>query len=132
VGRVITGVHTLVYSEDPDVTLAFFRDVIGWPYVEPHDGWLIFGAGPSELAVHPTDGGPLHHEISLMCDDLTATMAELSAKGAQFVGDVTEQRWGRVATLDIPAAGTMLLYQPTYRTALDAQRPGETAAPRVK
>ena len=53
---MITGVHALVYADDPDAARAFFRDVLGWPYVDAHGGWLIFGTGPSELGVHPTSG----------------------------------------------------------------------------
>ena len=82
---MITALHALLYSEDPPATRAFFRDVLGWPYLEDTNsqpGWLIFRSGPSELGVHPnswTYGGesttvPIHHEVSLMCDDLAATM----------------------------------------------------------
>ena len=90
---MITALHALLYSEDPPVTRAFFRDVLGWPYLEDANsepGWLIFRSGPSELGVHPnswTYGGesttvPIHHVVSLMCDDMAATLRELSAKGA--------------------------------------------------
>ena len=52
-------------------------------------GWLIFKAGRSEMGVHPThsvyDGktyeSPRHHLISLMCDDISNTVAELKGKG---------------------------------------------------
>src|SRR6476659_7989613 len=60
---MITAIHTLIYSEDPDATRAFLRDVIGWPFVDAHEGWLIFGTGPSEMGVHPPyheDGGERH------------------------------------------------------------------------
>jgi len=53
---MITSIHTLIYSDDPKATRAFFRDVLGWKYVaEDFDkDWLIFKSGPSELGVHPT------------------------------------------------------------------------------
>ncbi|MEZ5097764.1 MAG: hypothetical protein R2731_17795 [Nocardioides sp.] len=41
-------------------------------------------------------------------------MAELADRGAQFAGGIEEQRWGRTVQLVVPAAGTMLLYQPRY------------------
>src|SRR5438105_13052368 len=92
---MVTAVHTLIYSDDPPATRAFLRDVLGWPYVEHHGsevGWLIFKTGPSELGVHPTSGTheghevshPLQHLISLMCDDIEATVAELEPKAAEF------------------------------------------------
>ncbi|MET8873570.1 VOC family protein [Nocardia sp. NPDC004604] len=113
---MITAVHTLVYAEDPDAARAFFRDVLGWPNVDAHGGWLIFGTGPSELGVHPADGPP-RHEISLICDDIEQTMAELAGRGARFEGDIAERSFGRCVDMKIPGAGLMLLYQPSHPVA---------------
>lgn len=120
---MITAVHTLVYADDPDRARAFFRDVIGWPYVDAHGGWLIFRTGPSELGVHPTSGpmGPVpqHHEITLMCDDIETTRAELAAKGAEFASEIEEAGFGRTTRMLVPGAGEMLLYQPRHPVAYD-------------
>ena len=115
---MITAVHTLVYAQDADAARAFFRDVLGWPHVDAHDGWLIFKTGPSELGVHPTADAP-SHEISLMCDDIEVTMAELAAKGAEFAGDVETQSYGRTVQLKVPGAGEIMLYQPRHPVAYD-------------
>jgi hypothetical protein len=131
---MITALHTLVYAEDPDAARAFFRDVLQFPATDTGGGWLIFRTGPSELGVHPSswdgDGRPggtdQRFDLSLICDDLSATMAELAGRGAVFEGEVTEQQWGSTAQLVVPGAGTMTLYQPHYeppalgRTELDA------------
>jgi catechol 2,3-dioxygenase-like lactoylglutathione lyase family enzyme len=119
---MITAVHTLLYAEDPDAARAFFRDVLQFPAVDTGGGWLIFTTGPSELAAHPSSwewqgergGTDQHFDVSLMCDDLAATMAHLSARGAEFDGDVVEQQWGHTVALRVPGAGTMTLYEPTY------------------
>jgi catechol 2,3-dioxygenase-like lactoylglutathione lyase family enzyme len=116
---VITGVHALVHADDANAARAFFRDVLGWPHVDAHDGWLIFGTGPSELGVHPTDGGPDHHEISLVCDDIEQTVAELTAKGATFSGVIESRGFGRTIALEVPGGGQMLLYQPRHPTAFE-------------
>jgi len=121
---VITALHALLYSEDPEATRAFFRDVVGWPYVDAHGGWLIFRTGPSELGVHPAsapDGWstPVHHEVALLCDDIDETVAELRARGAEFAGEVAEQGFGRVAMLVVPGAGELILYQASHPTAHD-------------
>jgi predicted enzyme related to lactoylglutathione lyase len=113
---MITAVHTLVYADDPDAARVFFRDVVGWPHVDAHDGWLIFRTGPSELGVHP---GAASHEISLMCDDLDQTMAELAARGAEFAGSVQDRGFGRTVALKVPGAGEILLYQPRHPVAFD-------------
>jgi predicted enzyme related to lactoylglutathione lyase len=122
---MITAVHTLVYADDADAARAFFRDVIGWAHVDAHGGWLIFKTGPSELGVHPAathpagEAGPpsQRHEISLMCDDIEATVAELRAKGAEFTGETADRGFGLTAMLKIPGAGEMMLYQPKYPPA---------------
>jgi predicted enzyme related to lactoylglutathione lyase len=119
---MITAVHTLVYADDAGAARAFFRDVLGWASVDAHDGWLIFRTGPSELGVHPAmaqgpgPAGP-HHEISLMCDDIEMTVAELTAKGATFSGGVTDQGFGRVTRMQVPGAGEMIVYQPHHPPA---------------
>src|ERR1700683_2420274 len=122
---MINAVHTLVYADDPEAARSFFRDVLDWPYIDAHGGWLIFGTGPSELGVHPTSGDrdgeawstATHHEITLMCDDITLTMAELEAKGAEFSGGVQEAGFGLTAMLKVPGAGEMMLYQPRHPVA---------------
>ncbi|HVU71949.1 MAG TPA: VOC family protein [Mycobacteriales bacterium] len=115
---MITAVHTLIYSDDEEATRAFLRDVLGWPHVDAHGGWLIFRSGPSETAVHPTGGGATHHQISPMCDDLEGTVAELTAKGATF-GDRHEQPWGKTISMHVPGADNMLLYEPLHPKAYD-------------
>jgi len=116
---VITGVHALVYAHDAGAARAFFRDVLGWPAVDAHEGWLIFRSGPSELGVHPTDGAGPHHEISLMCDDIESTVAELAARGAEFAGEIEDRGFGRSIALRVPGADDVLLYEPAHRTAFD-------------
>ena len=119
---MITAVHTLVYAEDPEAARAFFRDVLGMPSADTGGGWLIFKTGPSEMGVHPTsweyDGRTgstdQRYDLSLMCDDLEATMAELRDKGVEFEGELEQEPWGITTQLRIPGAGTMTLYQPTY------------------
>lgn len=121
---MLTAVHTLVYADDPDAARAFFRDVLSWPNVDAHGGWLIFKTGPSEMGVHPTSDdrqGPWsthpHHEITLMCDDIHTTVAELSAKGAEFGGEVQDQGFGLTAVLKVPGAGEMMIYEPKHPVA---------------
>jgi catechol 2,3-dioxygenase-like lactoylglutathione lyase family enzyme len=121
---MINGFHTLVYSDDPDATRAFLRDVLGWPFVDSGGGWLIFKTPPSEVGVHPSTGPdgevwgatPLHR-MSFMCDDLDATLADLAAKGVEVVEEVWEQEYGRGTSILIPGAGPVQLYQPFHQEA---------------
>ncbi len=52
-----------------------------------------------------------------MCDDLKATVEELRAKGAQFLGPIDEQIYGRIIMLIVPGIDGMQLYQPTHKLA---------------
>ena len=122
---MITAVHTLVYADDAEQARTFFRDIVGWPYVDAGDGWLIFKTGPSELGVHPTsdenDGETWstgqHHEITLMCDDLEATIGELRVKGAEFSRGIRDDGFGLTTMLKVPGAGDVMLYQPRHPPA---------------
>ncbi len=119
---MITAVHLLIYSTDAAADRAFFRDVLGWPSVDDagsEPGWLIFKLPPAELGVHPVMGGDPAHELSLMCDDLEATMAELRGKGVEFTAPVSDRGFGLVTSLRLPGGGQLTLYQPRHRTAYD-------------
>ncbi|MEU1203830.1 VOC family protein [Nocardia sp. NPDC005825] len=117
---MITGAHTILYAEDADAARAFFRDVLGLAHVDANNGWLIFKSPPAELAVHPAqvpDSGKA--ELYLMCDDLTATVADLRSQGVEFTSDVTDAGWGLLTMLKVPGAGQIGLYQPRHATAYD-------------
>lgn len=122
---MITAVHALLYADDADAARRFFREVLDFPFVDAHDGWLIFKTGPSEIGVHPTraelqaKGWAVGHahEISLMCDDIEETVTELSAKGAEFTTGIEETSFGRTTKMRVPGAGEMLVYQPLHKTA---------------
>jgi hypothetical protein len=136
---MITAVHNLVYSDDAAATRAFFRDVLRWPFVADDgstgdssgatgnaEAWLIFRTGPSEVGVHPTSGpegsswsSERHHEISLICDDLRATMDELASRGATFTGKPVHRGFGLCVMLSVPGADDIMLYEPRHTTAFD-------------
>ena len=55
--------------------------------------------------------------VFLMCDDIAATLRGLKSKGVK-VSDVSEQRWGKLATLALPGGGKIGLYEPNHPTPL--------------
>jgi catechol 2,3-dioxygenase-like lactoylglutathione lyase family enzyme len=114
---MIVGAHTIVFAEDADAARAFFADVLGLRAVDAGGGWLIFALPPAELACHPAAGDSGRHELYLMCDDLEATMAELQAKGAELVGPISDEAWGRVTRIRVPGGGDLGLYEPRHPTA---------------
>jgi catechol 2,3-dioxygenase-like lactoylglutathione lyase family enzyme len=115
---MISGTHAIIYAEDAERARAFFRDVLEWPHVDAHGGWLIFQLPPAELGVHPTEPGSSgQHELYLMCEDVHATMAALGARGVEFTSPVEDQGFGLLTRLRVPGAGEIGLYQPRHPTA---------------
>jgi catechol 2,3-dioxygenase-like lactoylglutathione lyase family enzyme len=112
----ITGVHALIYTSEPDAVRAIFRDVFGFEHVDLGDNWLIFKLPPAELGIHPAEH-ELRRDISLMCDDLGATMAELREKGIEFEGEPLDEGWGITITMLLPGGASLLLYEPRHETA---------------
>jgi len=112
----IIGTHALLYTSEPEQLRAVLRDVFGWDHVDAHDGWLIFALPPAELGVHPAEAPS--HELTLMCDDLDATVAELRGKGIEFRGEPENQGFGIVITMVLPGGVEMTLYQPRHVTAI--------------
>ena len=112
----ITGMHGLLYTSEPEQLRAVLRDVFGWKHVDAHDGWLIFALPPGELGVHPAEAPS--HELTLMCDDLDATIADLRAEGIEFRGEPENQGFGIVTTMVLPGGVEMLLYEPRHPTAI--------------
>jgi len=113
----IIGVHALIYSRRAEEARRVFGEALGWRSVDAGEGWPIFAAPPTELAVHPTDGDP-SHELYLMCDDIEATVAELKAKGVATAGPVVDRGWGLVTALRMPGGGELGLYEPRHPTAV--------------
>ena len=112
----ITGIHALLYSTQPEELRALLRDVFGWRHVDAHEGWLIFALPPAELGVHPSEAPS--HELSIMCDDMQSTIAELEAKGVTFQGPPEQSGFGTVVTMLLPGGVQMMLYEPRHATAI--------------
>jgi hypothetical protein len=117
---MINGAHVILYSTDAEADRAFIRDTIGFASVDARQGWMIFQLPPAEIAIHPTDGAPIH-EFYLMCDDIEAVLEKLSASGAA-TGPISDQGWGLLATIRLPSGADLPIYQPRHLTAYDLPR----------
>ncbi len=113
----IIGAHMLLYSSEPEALRTTLSDAFGFKSVDAGRGWLIFALPPAEVGVHPQEG-PIRHQMSLMCDDIGATVADLRAKGVSFDGDPRDQGWGIVITMLLPGDVKIMLYQPRHATAI--------------
>jgi catechol 2,3-dioxygenase-like lactoylglutathione lyase family enzyme len=118
---VITGVHAVIFTMDADADRAFFRDVLEFPFVDAGGGWLIFALPPAELAAHPADEGD-EQKLYLMCDDIRATIDDLTVKGVAFDRPVTDEGFGLLTTIRLPGGGELGLYEPRHPTPLSSRR----------
>ncbi|MCA0321660.1 MAG: VOC family protein [Actinobacteria bacterium] len=137
---MITAVHTLIYSDDPAATRAFFRDVLELPWVSDagssdegadpttEQSWLIFRTGPSELGIHPTDTAtngdpvkaPRHHQMSLMVDDIAVAESTIRERGGVIESGPQDFGWGVGIEVAVPGTDSILIYQPRHATAYRA------------
>ena len=119
----IVGAHVLLYTTEPEALRATLRDVFGWHRVDAGDGWLIFRLPPAELGVHPAEG-PTHasgmrHQLTLMCDDIHATVRELRSKGIEVRGEPEDEGWGISVMTVLPGGVEVMVYQARHRAAID-------------
>lgn len=140
---MINGAHIVLYTTDPEADRAFFRDVLNFSSVDAGHGWLIFALPPAEAAFHDFEqkdseqkassvaqapspafseradaqqeksDPAARHELFLMCDDIAATLRDLKAKHIS-VSAVSEQRWGKLATLTLPGSSKLGIYEPKH------------------
>jgi catechol 2,3-dioxygenase-like lactoylglutathione lyase family enzyme len=118
----ILGTHLLLYTSEPEALRAMLRDTFGFSNVDAGDGWLIFAMPPAEMGVHPADGptyasGTLH-QVSFMCDDIHATVADLRARGVRIDGEPKDQGWGISVMMTLPGGCMVQLYQPRHTVAI--------------
>jgi len=117
---MIYGTHVVIYSNNPEADRAFFRDVLNLPSLDAGHGWLIFTMPPLEAAFHGSESND-KHELYLMCDDIAATLRELISKKVK-VSEISEQRWGKLASLALPGGGKIGIYEPTHPSPLKPRR----------
>ena len=110
---MINGVHSLIYSNNPEADRNFFRDILKLTQVDVGDGWLIFGLPPSELAVHPAQGSDSSYELYFMCEDVELFVQQMANNNIACT-PVQNRGWGLVIQLTLPGGGIMGVYQPRH------------------
>jgi catechol 2,3-dioxygenase-like lactoylglutathione lyase family enzyme len=113
---VVFGAHLVLYSRDAEADRRFLAETLGMASVDAGGGWLIFAMPPSELAVHPADAAGA--ELFFMCADVSAEVESLAARGVSCSA-IEEARWGSIVRIALPGGGTIGLYQPRHRLAID-------------
>jgi catechol 2,3-dioxygenase-like lactoylglutathione lyase family enzyme len=112
---MISGAHVIIYSKDAEADRAFFRDVLGFKFVDAGHGWLIFALPSAEAAFHPSHENGAH-ELYFICDDLKTEMASLAKRNVKC-SEVQEAQWGSITKMGLPGGGEVHLYQPKHLKA---------------
>ena len=118
VAGVILGAHVILYSTDADADRAFLQNLLGTTTVDAGGGWLILALPPGEVAVHPTDG-PSHPSSTCSATTSRPPYADLTARGVEVEGAISDQGWGRLITLRLPGGGALGVYEARHPTAFD-------------
>jgi predicted enzyme related to lactoylglutathione lyase len=119
---MITGMHVMLYSRHAEKVQAFLGDVVGLPSVDAGEGWPIYGAPPTEMAVHETNE-EASHEIYLICDDVDAMVKRLAERGVE-TEPIADRGWGRVTTILLPGGERLGLYERRHPSPLAGNAEG--------
>jgi catechol 2,3-dioxygenase-like lactoylglutathione lyase family enzyme len=90
--------RVLVRPSDPDVTTAFYRDVLGLAVYREFPGGTVFflGGGFLEVSVHAVEPAAPRVGVALWMQvrDLAATHKELADKGVRITREPRREPWG--------------------------------------
>jgi hypothetical protein len=118
----ILGTHLLLYTPEPEALRATLKDTFGFASVDAGEGWLIFAMPPAEMGVHPAEGpadaSRTRHQVSFMCDDIRATVADLRSRGVRIDGEPEDQGWGISVMMTLPGDVEVQLYEPRHPVAI--------------
>lgn len=129
----LTIYQTYLPHTDPDASLAFYRDLLGfevrYDVGEGKTRWITVGpAEGASIVLYPPDGNPsvsaserqtiaemmakgTYASINLATPDLDGIFQELQAAGAEIVQEPTEQFWGARDCAVRDPAGNMIRIQ---------------------
>jgi hypothetical protein len=102
----------MIFSKHVAEVQRFLGDVLELKSINGGDGFLIYAAPPTELAVHETDDDA-GFELYLICDDIEAAVQKLAAKGVT-ASDVADRGWGLATMVTMPGGETIGLYEPRH------------------
>ena len=104
---MITLGYIIVFVSDMDRSVAFYRDVLGFPVKHQSHKWTELGTGETTLALHLADVvEPMHThaiipaghcQIGLTVSDLDAFHVEMVGKGVKCLQPPRKEDFGSLA-----------------------------------
>jgi predicted enzyme related to lactoylglutathione lyase len=90
--------RVLLRPSDPDVTTAFYRDVLGLAVYREFPGGTVFflGGGFLEVSGHSADGTAERTGVAIWMQvrDIAAAQKELADRGATILREPRREPWG--------------------------------------
>jgi predicted enzyme related to lactoylglutathione lyase len=124
----ITGVNDVYYNvADMKKSVAFYRDVLGLRVVDENPYWTSLDVGGVRVGLHWAEGKKIPYVgrdehgphagacLTLRVDDIRATVRELESRGVRVLGEVTDNPWGSLATIEDPDGNVLKMMQPPVR-----------------
>ncbi len=107
--------HIMLMVKDIPATVKFYSEGLGLNVIMSSPGWAELDANGTTIALHAANengqsgSSPI---LSFHVDDIYATIATLSEKGATLEGNVREPSFGKVAAMRTPDGSIISLLQP--------------------
>ena len=95
-----------------DDACAFYGDVLGWPVTREWDGGRIYGYGDT-ARVELMRGDPSNVEgvfLSVEVTDVEATLARVTAAGADVVEPMSDKPWGHRSFAVVDPSGIKVVF----------------------
>ena len=108
---MIIGAHVMVQSNNKEADKAFFRDILQFPNVDAGNGFLLFAAPATEIAIH--EGSSETHELFLMCEDVDEFIADMRGRDV-FCSPAQNRGWGIITHMTLPGGGRLSVYEPLH------------------
>jgi catechol 2,3-dioxygenase-like lactoylglutathione lyase family enzyme len=111
---MIKGIATIVFKvSDIARSCDFFEKKLGLKIAYREDNWAEVDLNAVHLGLMPSEqaGGARNPFLSLLVDDINATVATLKERGVEFVGDVKDETFGKLITVKDPDGNLFDLFE---------------------
>lgn len=116
---MLAGIHSvLIWTEDVNRLLSFYRDVLGLQPEMESDGFVVFQAstgGQLALGTHSEVEGrsqdPYRVMVNFEVDDCQGEYERLSKAGVEFIRPPSKEDGGVIATFRDPDGNVLQLFQ---------------------
>ena len=112
---MIKGIANVVFKvSDINRSCDFFEKSLGLKIAYREENWAEVDLDSIHLGLHQTEpaGGARNPFLSLLVDDLNGTVATLKERGVQFNGDIKDEPFGKLITVNDPDGNQFDLFEP--------------------